>query len=82
MTKGSTAEGGTEQGTVRIGYSGTIGLPGYSSAKLEVSVDLPVAPKETVEKAIDRAWNIAKKAWERKIEEAIDTVEENTRKGR
>lgn len=70
-----------ENGSVRVTYGGTFGLPGYSSAKFEVSVDIPVAPKETVEKAIDRAWKLAQKGFEKQIDEALDGASEHLRKG-
>lgn len=69
-----------ENGSVKVTYGGTFGLPGYSSAKFEIAIDVPVAPKETVEKAADRAWKMAEGIFEKKVEEALNGAEGHLRK--
>lgn len=65
---------------VTVTYGSTIGLPGYSSAKFEVSIQCNVEAKETLDKAIDRAYKIAEKQWKGKIEGVLDEVEKHLRK--
>lgn len=64
-----------EGGSVQVSMGLTVNAGNYNSRRVEVGLDRPIAPGETVEKAGERVFNEVKQLVSGQVNESIDLLD-------